>query len=87
MAAPVPLQKPKHTYDAKDTVRDFHRDLPSDRRYNSTTVEEFTPTVAVTQDPDRRNAIVFKIPPNTIGGYLHGSGHGTNGESYLAKTI
>ena len=68
MAVPVPLQKPRNTYDAKDIVRDFHRALPSDRRYNSTTIEEIVPTANVSQDPNRRNAIIFKIPGHTTGG-------------------
>ena len=68
MAVPVPLQKPKNTYDAKDIVRDFHRALPSDRRYNSTTIEQILPTANVSQDPNRRNAIIFHIPGHTTGG-------------------
>ena len=68
MAVPVPLQKPRNTYDAKDIVRDFHRELPSDRRYNSSTILKFVPTTVVSQDPDRRNPIIFSIPAHTTGG-------------------
>jgi len=64
------LLQPHHTFDAKNILTDFHRKLPSDKRYTETKVIHYTPKAPISQDPNRRDNIEFRIGPDKKGGVI-----------------
>ena len=70
MATIPNLVQPHHTFDAKNIITDFHRKLPSDKRYTETKVLQYTPKAPISQDPNRRQNIEFHIGPDKKGGVI-----------------
>ena len=70
MATIPNLLQPHHTFDAKNILTDFHRKLPSDKRYTETRVLPYTPKAPISQDPNRRQNIEFRIGPDKKGGVI-----------------
>ena len=68
MATIPNLLQPHHTFE--NILTDFHRKLPSDKRYTETKVIHYTPKAPISQDPNRRDNIEFRIGPDKRGGVI-----------------